>query len=339
VRAQYGSHSRQAPLIGVNYSHFSNNGHCSADATASLNATGIISNYYRSEVAATVASQMRVMRRSGIQSLRIILWHTTQVGNARWGVVSSAGGMLTARARAGLVGYLTAARRAGFARLTISLGPAGDNNPSSTSFDSSKLEENWELIQQVRALAERSGPRSIHIDLMNEAPPNSLDAELTARVMTYLAAIYRRYVEAYGNADVSVSTIASQSPRDTRSRLRNLIEALESTRLPLPRWFDVHPSYRNPLRDLRVVDGLLTERKLDQPLILSEVAYNDRVSAEGIARFERQSKRAVLEVDEWPLTRDRPCRGLSVSPPYIASAYIRALGNRPPHSSALPTPR
>ena len=286
AHAQRVSDARQAPLIGVNYSHFSNNGHCSAeDATTSLNETGIISNYYRRGVAATVASQMAIMRLSGIRSLRIILWHATRLGNARWGVVSSAGGMLTGIARAGLVGYLTAARTAGFARLTISFGPVGDNNPSSTSFDSSKLDENWRLIQQVRSLAERSGPPSIHIDLMNEAPPNSLDAELAARVKSYLAEMYERYVEAYGNADVSVSTIASQSPADTRARLRNLIGALRSTGLPLPRWFDVHPSYRNPSRDLQVVDRLLAERELSQPLILSEVAYNDRHSAEAIARF------------------------------------------------------
>ena len=121
---------------------------------------------------------------------------------------------------------------------------------------------------------------------------------------------------------MSVSTITSQAPADTRSRLQNLISALRSSGKPLPRWFAVHPSYTHALRDLRVIDHFLAARGLDQPLVLSEVAYNDPGSAQAIAQFERSSRRDVLEVTAWPLTRDRPCRGMSVSPPYRADAYI-----------------
>ena len=46
---------------------------------------------------------------------------------------------------------------------------------------------------------------------------------------------YDRYVRPYGNRDVSVSTITSQAPVDTRARLKNLISALRSTGKPLPR--------------------------------------------------------------------------------------------------------
>ena len=310
-------------LVGVNYSHFSNNGRCTAaDAAASLNDTGILANYQRRGVAVRVARQMTVMQARGIQALRLILWHQSDPGPRRWGVVSSAGGRLSDRVRANLVAYLKAARKAGFARLTVSFGPVSSNSPASSSFDPAKLNENWKLIQQVRSLARRYGPRTIRIDLENEAPPNSHDPRLVGRVGWYLANLYQRYVRAYGNRDVSVSTITSQAPVDTRARLKNLISALRSTGKPLPRWFAVHPSYTSALRDLRVIDRFLAAQGLDQPLVLSEVAYNDPGSAEAIARFERTSRRDVLEVTAWPLTRDRPCHGMSVSPPYRADAYI-----------------
>jgi hypothetical protein len=315
-------------LVGVNYSHFSNNGRCTAHATTSLDGTGILANYQRRGVAARVSRQLTVMRTRGIQTLRLILWHQTNAGRRQWGVVSSAGGRLSSRVRTAFVAYLRAARNAGFAQLTVSFGPVGSNDPASPSFDPTKLDENWQLVRQVRFLARRYGPQSIHIDLENEAPPNSSDAGLAGRVGSYLAEMYRRYVQAYGNQDVSVSTIASQAPSDTRARLQNLIAALRSTGLPLPLWFDVHPSYSDPLRDLQVVDQVLADRGLDQPLVLSEVAYDDPGTADAVAQFEQEGHRSVLEVTEWPLTRDRPCLGMSVSPPYRADVYTDRLATR-----------
>ena len=81
------------------------------------------------------------------------------------------------------------------------------------------------------------------------------------------------------------------------------------------------------LSDLQVVDQLLAGQGLDQPLVLSEVAYDDPASAKAIARFQRTGHRSVLEVTEWPLTRHRPCGIMSVSPPYTADAYVRLQGS------------
>lgn len=318
----------RGPLIGTNYSHYALNGRCSrANSAAVLNGTGILANYTRPGVATTVNRQLAVMRARGIQSLRLIVWHQTSPGPREWGVVSSAGGRLSALDRAGLVGYLRSARKAGFVRLTVSFGPVWTNNPILRTYDPGKLDENWTFLRYVRALVKRFGPASTRIDLMNEAPQSSADPAADRRVGSYLAEMYRRYVQAFGSEDVSVSAIASRSLADTRARLNNLVAALRSTRLPLPRWFEVHISYQGgqALRDLQVVDATLTADGLAQPLVLSEVGYDDQPVAQAIARFLRTSKRRVLEVIEWPLTADRPCATISVPPPYTASAYIAAL--------------
>jgi hypothetical protein len=322
------------PLIGTNYTHYALNGKCStASPDAVLNGTGIVANYTRPGVAATVSRQLAVMRARGIQSLRLIVWHQTDPGPREWGVVSSAGGRLSDRDRTGLIGYLTSARKAGFVRLTVSFGPVWTNDPVLATYDPGKLDENWAFLRYLRALIKRFGPPSTHIDLMNEAPQSSADPAAARRIRSYLAEMYRRYVQAFGSDDVSVSATASQSPADTRARLDNLIGALRSTWLPLPRWFEVHISYQGnqALRGLQVADATLAAAGLAQPLVLSEVGYNEQPVAQAIAQFLRTSTRRVLEVIEWPLTADRPCTTISVPPPYTASAYITAL--RPRHVS------
>lgn len=142
-----------------------------------------------------------------------------------------------------------------------------------------------------------------------------------------------RYVKAYGNEDVLVSTIAKGDP----SRLAHLVQILLGTGQPLPRWFEIHPSYTptEALRDLRADDALLTAQGLSQPFVIGEEAYDNGPVAQVIAEFTRTSTRSVTEVIEWPLTADQPCDNISRSPPYRADANITVLTGRP---TPPPTP-
>jgi hypothetical protein len=331
LSASAGRSSPAPPLIGANYTHFSNNGVCSPIATVSLDGTGIVANFDRPGVAGIVRRQLAVMRVRRLTSLRLILWHQTDASGSDWGVVSSASGHLSGRIESNLIGYLSAVRAAGFAQLTLSFGPVGSNSPDSPVYDRTKIAENWALIKSVRPLLKRYGPPSTHIDLMNEGSPNSISRARSRRVDSYLAEMYRRYVQTYGNGDVTVSTIASQTDVDTWSRLQNLVATLQSTGLPLPNWFDVHVSYagNEALRDLEVVDAMLSSAELRQPLVVSEAAYDDLPTAKAIARFLAMPRRRVLELMEWPLRAGQQCRGLSVSPPFSASAYIHVLAGQP----------
>jgi hypothetical protein len=312
----------------VNYSHYGQLARCSLDGT------GIVEFGSTSAIRRRVRRQLNVMRHRGIQTLRLLLWHMTDTTGQTWGVVPSAGGRLSQPYRANFIYYLSQARRAGFRELTLSLGPEWTNLPldylqdGTDNYDPSTFEENWNFLRDARQLAKRFGPRSIHIDLINEGMAGPYDSS-QARMysMDYVRNLYANYVDAFGNADVSVSLVGASSLADNLGRLQNLIDVLRSTGRPLPRWFELHPSFDagEMLTYLRAADELLTRNGLDQPLILSEVAYDDRAEAAAIATFIRTSSRRINEVIEWPLTADRPCKDISVSPPFRADAYIKAL--------------
>ena len=318
------------PLIGANYSHFKN-------ANCSLDDTGIIRHYDVPGVRPRVNAQLAAMRSAGIETLRLLLWHMTDVGSHRWGVVSSSGGRLSEPERSNLIRYLRDVRSAGFEQLTVSFGPMWTNSPFGQPqyvYEPAKLEENWSFIQDVRALLKAHGSTSIRIDLINEAAPSDyIPREQLPGLRRYIAELYSRYVKAYGNEDVLVSAITKGDP----SNLANLVRILLDTGQPLPRWFEIHPSYTagEALRDLRAADATLAAKGLSQPFILGEEAYDDRPVAQAIAEFARTSTRSVAEVIQWPVTANESCGHMSVSPPYRADAYITVLTGKP---APPPTP-
>lgn len=318
------------PLIGANYTHYAN-------ASCSLEGTGIVGHYNELGVRRRVRAQLAAMRAAGIESLRLLLWHMTDPAGAGWGVVSSRDGRLGELDRSNLIRYLRDVKRAGFERLTVSFGPMWTNSPFGQPdyvYDGTKFEENWRFIQDTRSLIKTHGPSTIRIDLINEAPPSDYTPpEQEPELKQYLAELYSRYVSTYGNEDVLVSVIAKGDP----SRLEHLVEILRGTGRPLPRSFEIHPSYSEAeaLQDLRAADATLTANGLSQPFVVGEEAYDDRPVAEAIAEFMRTSTRPVTEVLEWPLAANSPCKDMSVDPPYRADAYITALTGNP---AAPPTP-
>ena len=318
------------PLIGANYSHFKNE-------NCSLDNTGIIRHYDVPGVRSLVNAQLAAMRSAGIETLRLLLWHMTDVGSHRWGVVSSSGGRLSEPERSNLIRYVRDVRSAGFGQLTVSFGPMWTNSPFGQPqyvYEPAKLEENWSFIQDVRALLKAHGPTSTRIDLINEAAPSDyIPREQQPGLRRYIAELYSRYVKAYGNEDVLVSAITKGDP----SNLANLVQILLDTGQPLPRWFEIHPSYTagEALRDLRAADATLAAKGLSQPFVLGEEAYDDRPVAQAIAEFARTSTRSVAEVIQWPVTANESCGHMSVSPPYRADAYITVLTGKP---APPPTP-
>jgi hypothetical protein len=309
------------PLIGANYTHYAVR-HCS------LEGTGILANYEADGVREQVQEELAAMRATGLQALRLIVWHQPNVGRQAWGVVSSALGRLSQANRDNLAAFATDVREAGFAHLFVSFAPMGSSDPRSPGYRSKEFRDNWHFVTDVRAVVKRYGPSSTQFDLMNEAPPSYWEPRPEARrVMGYIAHMYARYARAFGTRDVTFSSVAGVGTRDAVARVENLATALRATGLSYPRWFEVHLGQRGSraLGDLLAIDRALRARGLRQPLVIGETAYDDGVTARAIARFMRVSRRSVTAVLEWPLTRDRPCRDMSVSPPYSAEAYFHAL--------------
>jgi hypothetical protein len=325
-RAEASTADAPPPLVGANYTHYSN-------PACSLDGTGIVA-YGSPTVRITVKRQLAAMRAAGIVTLRLLLWHMHDASGQAWGVVSSAGGRISEPSRRNLIHYLSDARAAGFKRLTVVFGPMWTNDPigfPDNIYDPSLFEENWSFIRDVRALVEQYGPPSTHFDLLNEGAPSDYQST-KFQLEDYIARMYSDYVDAFGNDDVTVSSIA-QSPADW-TRLPNLIEALRASGKAFPKRFEIHPAYSGDLalRDLQATDATLAANGLTQPVVIGETVYNDSAVAGAIKSFLGSSPRSVEEVIEWPLTAARPCKDISVSPPYRADAYITALSGSPPSS-------
>jgi len=213
------------------------------------------------------------------------------------------------------------------------------------AWDPAKFDENWSLIRDVRPLVKLYGPGITRIDLLSEGAPSSYQPGILQRVKGYISEMYRRYVDAFGKSDVTVSAIAPPEPNeditqpDGSRRLQNLIDAFAASGRGQPTFFSIHvttpcqPSWENVLYGLRQADATLTANGLSQPLIVSESAYNNPAQAAAIERFRQESSRPIVEVLEWPWLAASVCNDFSVSPPFRADAYITALTGSPPSST------
>jgi hypothetical protein len=346
VGADASASGAAVPLVGAAYAHWATFG-------CSVNGTGIVATYDQPGVRNRVRLQLAAMRAAGLDSLRLLLWHVTDTSGQDWGVVPSAGGRLVEPYRSNLIYYLSDVRKAEFESLTLDFGPEYSNDPSEDVWDPAKFEENWSFIRDVRPLVKQYGPPVTRIDLLSEGAPTSYHPEILERVKDYISDMYRRYVDTFGNGDVTVSAIAPPEPNeditqpDTSHRLQNLIDAFAASGRGQPAFFSIHvttpwqPSSENVLYGLRQADATLTANGLSQPLVVSETAYNDREEASAIEQFRRTSSRPILEVQEWPWRTGSACKDFSVAPPFRADAYIRALSGSPPSSTltASLTPR
>jgi F5/8 type C domain len=330
--------SAPVPLIGASFTHYWNPG-------CSLDGTGIVE--FGSGARATIKQQLAAMRAAGIESLRLIMWNTHDATGQDWGVISSAAGRMVEPYRSNFTAYLSDVRAAGFKQLTIAFSPQGPNSPllygpsgiTDSGYDPSLFEENWSFIRDVRSLVKKYGPATTHFDLESEGVPGPFDDPRLAQIADdYITHLYRDYVDAFGNQDVTVAFVGVVGPEDAAGRVKKLVADLRASGRPLPTYFDIHPSYApRALEELRAVDAALTEEGLSQPLVIGEEAYNDPAVAHAIATFKATSSRPINEVLEWPLTADRPCKDISVSAPYRADAYITALTGAAPSTTLTAT--
>jgi hypothetical protein len=313
------------PLVGVNYSTF-------GDVGCDFSGYGIVA--YGTGKQLLIRRQLAAMRAAGVQALRTFVWSQHAANGKTWGVVSSAGGRLDPTDTKNLINFVSDVRSLGFARLEVAFSPQGSNDPifPRHHYDPSLFNENWQLIRYVRGIVKQyGGSLDTRFDLLNEGPPNQAT---NTQLETYIAQMYSNYVDAYGNADVTVSSSGRAS---SQQRIANLVDTLRSTGRPLPTWFEVHTYSTHVLADLRATDKTLTSKGLSQPITLGETYYNDASAASAVATFVRTSSRHLDEALTWPLARGSSCKDISVPPPYKASAFITALTGSPPRQAVTVT--
>jgi hypothetical protein len=226
------------------------------------------------------------MRAAGIQSLRLLLWHMSDVSGQDWGVIPSAGGRLVQPYRSNLINYLSDVRAADFKALTLDFGPEWSNDPvgfPQDVYDPAKFDENWSFIRDVRPLVKRFGPAITRIDLLSEGAPSSYLPASLQRIKDYISEMYRRYVDAFGKSDVTVSAIAPPEPNAN-------ISQPEGGHRPLARRAQVLPERGHGLRT---------------PLI------GDATPAPGITRARWQTPTKPCSKSRSLRTRQRPGEGQS----------------------------
>ena len=240
--------------------------------------------------------------------------------------------------RGNLIRFSQDIKAAGLERFTIHFSPQWANDPIGLYgpngriqdvWDPAKLEENWGLIRNARTLVKQYGPAPTTLfDIFSEGAMSPF-AEDIPRVQAYTAELWRRYASAFGVEDVTISVIGKGRADEASDRVRNLVTAIRSTGLSLPRWFEIHPDFDGPpvFAELNAFDATLRELGLDQPLVLGEMSYENASVAAAVAEFVRTSQRHVIEVYEWPQTVEGgPCP----PPPYRADAYRAALTGQAP---------
>jgi hypothetical protein len=312
------------PLLGANYFHYE-------DVPPACSGVGIVHDYDHPGVRGIARQQLAAMRAAGMRALRLVFYHSSE--GDQWNLMRSSGGRLAEPYRTNLVRYVRDVRAAGFASLTIAFNPWDSNDPigyTKTPYDPSKSDENWQLIRDVRTLIKEAGPPTTRFDLIAEGAPDTWQP----RLREYSAEMWKRYVDAFGADDATISIIVKSGEGGTFGRLPELVEALRATGRPLPTWFDVHPSWSASaaLADLRWVDGYLSAQNLTQPLVIGETVYDNAAVAEAIATFTSTSSRPVLEVLEWPLSRPGTTWATCPTPPYRVAAYARALTHIRPYT-------
>jgi hypothetical protein len=163
---------------------------------------------------------------------------------------------------------------------------------------------------------------------MNEGAPSEGPSDyfpVPRQVSHYLRTMYRLYVKRFGNEDVLVSAISSAQPADMTNRLQNLVRILESSRQPLPRWYEIHiGSSVNARHALRNADVVLKQNRQDQPLVIGETPYDNRGVSRTNRRFVQNSARRIDEVSPWY----QRTGGCQIPPPYSPGVYGRELRAR-----------
>lgn len=305
--------SGDVPLLGVNYTHV-------AFPDCGLDEGGIIAGGRLADTD-VVRQHLRAMRRDGVQTLRLLVWHMSNPGEHRWGVVGSRGGRLSGVASDNLAQYAALARHLGFARLTVALSPQWTNNPLEGNYDLGLEDENWRFIRSVRDIVVAHGPADTRIDLLNEGAPSAyLDPRVHRTVTGYLQRMYRRYVDEFGHRDVTVSAIAAAGPEDRGDRVRHLVDALRRTGHPLPLWFDVHLNVdpASARYGLEHTADILDATDATGSIVIGEAPYGD--AAVAVALAASSDWRRVEEVTQWV---SQPGDRCNAAPPYDVDAYAR----------------
>jgi hypothetical protein len=271
---------------------------------------GVIANFDQPEAHAAIESELAQMYSSGQRRLRIGIFHDHGYDSGT--VMDSTGGDLARSNRRNLAGLLTAVKRAGFEQVEVAFHPEGPAVREWMHWDAHLFEENWQLIRHLRPLIRRARI-PYRLDLSNEAIPTRGQP----LVLRYSRTLWRRYVRAYGVADTVGFSVIGDFAHVSQMR------AVYGKRPP--HVFDIHfyggTGGLDEQQLFSASDRAMARQGLHQPWILGEAFYNDAMAARLLRQAINASRRRILYLTQWPLTRSSACADVDVGAPGAFDNY------------------
>lgn len=306
---------------------------------------GIIANYHQQQVSNTVSQQLDSMFINGQRKLRIPIFHANDLTTGT--ILSSAGGDLTQQARGNLTRFLAHIKAAGFEEILVGFFPQSRSSPHNwyTEFgtgntttrtrfyDTSTLQENWNLIKNLRPIIV-SANIDYKIDLWNEGAAAS--TQPISR--QYTSDLWALYNAAYGKSDTVGFSVATGSRVEAANPDPNVIGDLAADRYTVmkqvydesgygaPNVWDFH-FYDDLDRKFRKVDAAMVEHGDNTDIIIGEAYYQDPVTLSHLQNIS--TNRQIRTVYAWPVTTARGCDGHSDIPFPEEYLYLPGSGATP----------
>lgn len=288
------SASPQSLPLGMNYAHW-------RIVNCNMDDAGIVATYDQPGVRALVQSQLAAQHTSGFTTLRTLVWNMHDATGQRWGVISSANGLVEPY-RTNLAQFAADIRAAGYTRWTVGFSPQWTNSAIDAIYDPSLAGENWEFIRQVRDVVVPFGPADTRIDLWNEGSPSMYWPQYS-QMVTNDQFLWESWVNTFGYQGATISSIVDTgATTGVADRLVNLIAALDATGEPLPTWWEIH-SYSNVKANLTAADTALSGRAAD--ISIGESYYHDTSGKKAAQQWRGMHN--LIEFTQWPLTKTNTC--------------------------------
>jgi hypothetical protein len=265
---------------------------------------GVVNNFDKGRD--VIPGQLAKMRESGQDKLRFGIFH--RHGPDSGTLMDSTGGRLSEKNTENLRDFLAAVKKAGFKEISVSMHVNGDNNPNDwKEWNEDYYKENLDLIRYIRPILKESG---IHyrIDLGAELIPDPSQEQTLA----YTQRLWKDYTTEFGKDDTVGFSVIGMVPQ----RIAQLRAVYGDNP---PYLFDFH-FYGSPERgdehsQFVNADKQLNDMGYKQGMVVSETYYNDKTAADGIKRAMDETGRRVYWVTQWPLTVQRTCPDVDVTPP------------------------
>lgn len=294
-----------AGLGGSNYAWYQIDPPCNREPY------GIVYNFNTAE--ATITGQLQQMYANGQRRLRIPIYHGRGINSGT--VMDSTGGTLAPQFLTNLTNLFAAIKAAGFVELEVSFNPQGGNDPTKwTTFSADYYQENWSLIQNLRAIIAGAGI-PYHIDLSNEGiPPPGY-----AAFLQYSQQLWNDYVSAFGSSDtIGFSIIADDAHVSQVSAVYGPSAFGNSGS---PALFDVHIYDETETSFMTAFNGLSAQGYSGVPWVIGEAYYNDAAEASSLRQAVNSTGQIVEYLTEWPITSTSSCSDVNVAPPLLFSNY------------------